>query len=655
MKLLTSDEIFDNILSLVKLANEEIKIASAWIKGDFFRKIIEEVKSKGKDINLEVIIRASEIKDLNITDENVFRLIKSVNGKLFISNRLHAKFIIVDNIRAIIGSANFTAAGLSNISTGNIEVGSLYHEEDEKEEIQKLSNYFEEIKTKHSLEIRDNLIGFCLNPVSTTSFEFIVVDPDIEEQSYVEVIDDDIPILGKITSIYSYCIGFFTNPFSNGESNLFAPSDDFKTIFFGDKHQDWKKAATFAYMAQNDGLVKVAVCNIIGQIKEGKIDRVRKPFNVGQAVYLASKDKLHSFMKINLNNQIMSLPIPIGKMEGTDIDVYIDIQEVVSKHMFITGTTGSGKSFFVKNLLCKLSESESTQNIKVFIFDPHGEYYQGLKDCIEEEHIFHKEFDDVAIPTDPQEVIDIIDKLGFPQLADKRSSTNKNKFSILTKYIKPSLKTTKLKEKGLLDIINEIDFDEKDEFNKTIKDIGYEDFLNSQPSQLKDLDKEDKRIFIYNLKNMNDPVYRTNLTGLILQEIFNRGKKDHEKRLIVLEEAHNFAPERGYGDVSSGKDNISSVIVKKIASEGRKFNIGLIVISQRPAQISKYILSQANTQVMFRIINSFDLESIAKSIEYAGEETINLLPKFSTGTCVVSGIGVPMPMIVKIPNSNLLG
>lgn len=670
MKLLTSNEIFPAVLELVRQAEKEIKIASAWIKGDFFKKIIDEVKTK-ENIDLEVIIRASEINDLNITDESVFKLIKSVDGKLFISNRLHAKFIVVDNKKAVVGSANFTTAGLSDIERGNIEAGSLFNEENEQEEVKKLYNYFEEIKSKYASEVKDNLIGFALNPVKTDSFEFIAVSPDIDEQSYVEVLYENSTILGKITSIYSYDIGFFANPFSNSQSVLFAPFEDFKTIFSGDKHQDWKKVATIAYTAQKDGSVKIAVCEVIGQIKDGKIERLKRPFDVGKAVYRASQDRLTDLMKINFNSQKMKSPIAVGKAEGTDVDVYIDLDEVVSKHMFITGTTGSGKSYFTKKFLCNILQQD--KDIKIFIFDPHGEYYEKLKECIEESLILHKEFEDILIPADPEEIMEIIEQAGFGKLTNKNTNTGKELFSKLSKHIKPSLKITGLKEKGILDIIGELTFEEqekgksrqkkqkdiqqsenntsdiKQEIINTLIDIYGDRTLNSQPDQLRDIQElKDKRLYIYNLKKITDPNSRVNIAGLILQEIFNRSKEDYQRRLVVLEEAHNFAPEKGYGDVSSGKDNISLVMARKIASEGRKFNLGLIAISQRPAQISKYILSQMNTQVMFRIINSSDLADIKSYVEYAGADIINLLPRFNTGTCAVSGIGVPMTVVVKV-------
>ncbi|MGC8769596.1 phospholipase D-like domain-containing protein [Calditerrivibrio sp.] len=62
---------------------------------------------------------------------------KNAKASIHICNRLHAKFVVVDNKKAIVGSANFTTSGLSDMESGNIEAGVFY---EEPEEVIKLSN-----------------------------------------------------------------------------------------------------------------------------------------------------------------------------------------------------------------------------------------------------------------------------------------------------------------------------------------------------------------------------------------------------------------------------------------------------------------------------------------------------------------------------------
>jgi len=111
--------------------------------------------------------------------------------------------------------------------------------------------------------------------------------------------------------------------------------------------------------------------------------------------------------------------------------------------------------------------------------------------------------------------------------------------------------------------------------------------------------------------------------------------------LFIIEEAHNFAPEGG------GRNNPAARVIQKIASEGRKFNLGLIVVTQRPAQVSKGVLSQCSTQAIFRLINQNDLNQIQEVVEGVSEAEVNLLPQFETGQAIFSGVGIRQPVIVK--------
>jgi len=63
---------------------------------------------------------------------------------------------------------------------------------------------------------------------------------------------------------------------------------------------------------------------------------------------------------------------------------------------------------------------------------------------------------------------------------------------------------------------------------------------------------------------------------------------------MVIEEAHNYCPERNFGEKKSSK------ILRTIASEGRKFGLGLCVVSQRPARLDKSVLSQCSTQIIMK-------------------------------------------------------
>ncbi len=652
MKLLTSDSIFNQITEIVRSAQESMKIASAWIKGKYFEDILDIAKEK--NIPVEIILRASEFQDLIITDDRVFRKIQEAGGKVYLCNRLHAKFIIVDNKKAVVGSANFTEAGLSDISKGNIEAGVFYDSSDGEEEIEKLISYFESIKEEHSHEFGKDLLGFTLNPVKSHSFEFILIDEDVSEQSYVEIRLNEGKVLARVTSIYAYDTGFFANPFTSYESSVFAPLEDFKKIFSDDRDKEWKKSAVYAYISGNGNRMKIGTAEVVGIIKEGRLDMVKKPFDVGEGVYKVSKDTLDTLMKKTSSGKGMILPVKVGTLEDSDIDVFIDGKEVINKHMLIIGTTGSGKSYFAKLFLGRLVQAG--EDVQVFVFDPHGEYYNDLVGFLDGDSIIeHIIFEDTILPVYADEVIGLIKDAGFGTLVSGNSNHARENNSKISKVVKPSLKLTGFSSENLLSVVSSLSTGnsgiEINELREYLKNIWGEYTLSSQPATIDKIEKglkSDKKVIIFNFKNITDPQTRVNIAGLTMQELFNENKRTLKNRIVVLEEAHNFAPERGYGDVSSGRDNLALSMAKKIASEGRKFNLGLITITQRPAQVSKYVLSQMNTQAMFRTMNSSDLDTISTYVEYTGKDIINILPSLPTGVGIISGTGVPFPVVVGV-------
>lgn len=652
MKLLTSDNIFNQITEIVRSAQENMKIASAWIKGKYFEDILDIAKEK--NIPVEIILRASEFQDLIITDDRVFRKIQEAGGKVYLCNRLHAKFIIVDNKKAVVGSANFTEAGLSDISKGNIEAGVFYDSSDGEEEIEKLISYFESIKEKHSHEFGNDLLGFTLNPVKSHSFEFILIDEDVSEQSYVEIRLNEGKVLARVTSIYAYDTGFFANPFTSYESPVFAPLEDFKKIFSDDKDKEWKKSAVYAYISGNGNRMKVGTAEVVGIIKEGQLDMVKKPFDVGEGVYKVSEETLNLLMKKTSSGRDMIIPVRVGKLEDSDIDVFVDGKEVVNKHMLIIGTTGSGKSYFAKLFLCRLVQA--SEDVQVFVFDPHGEYYNDLVDFLDGDSLIeHVIFEDTLFPIYAEEITGLIKDAGFGILVSGNSNHARENNSKISKVVKPSLKLTGFSSENLLSVVSSLSTGnsgiEINELTEYLKNIWGEYTLSSQPATIDRIEKglrSDKRVIIFNFKHITDPQTRVNIAGLIMQELFNENKRTLKNRIVVLEEAHNFAPEKGYGDVSSGRDNLALNMAKKIASEGRKFNLGLITITQRPAQVSKYVLSQMNTQAMFRTMNSSDLDTISTYVEYTGKDIIGILPSLPTGTGIISGMGVPFPVVVGV-------
>ncbi len=108
----------------------------------------------------------------------------------------------------------------------------------------------------------------------------------------------------------------------------------------------------------------------------------------------------------------------------------------------------------------------------------------------------------------------------------------------------------------------------------------------------------------------------------------------------LIEEAHRFAP--------AGQTVVSTNILKQILSEGRKFGVGIGLITQRPGKLDQDVLSQCMTQVIMRIVNPVDQDTVAKSVEGAGRQLLNELPALTKGQAVISGVGVNTPVMCRV-------
>jgi len=109
---------------------------------------------------------------------------------------------------------------------------------------------------------------------------------------------------------------------------------------------------------------------------------------------------------------------------------------------------------------------------------------------------------------------------------------------------------------------------------------------------------------------------------------------------VFVEEAHRFIPAEG--------KTYSGSIIKKIAAEGRKFGVFLVVITQRPSKIHSDALSQCNSQIIMRITNPQDQNAIAMSSERLGENLLNDLPGLNTGEAVIVGEMTRAPVMARI-------
>jgi hypothetical protein len=158
------------------------------------------------------------------------------------------------------------------------------------------------------------------------------------------------------------------------------------------------------------------------------------------------------------------------------------------------------------------------------------------------------------------------------------------------------------------------------------------------------------RCSLINLRGV-PPYIQELLVSLLLTAIFEQRKNDLlPPVLVVVEEAHRYAPERGQGRSQAGS------IVRTLASEGRKFGVGLAIVSQRPARVDKNVLSQCNTHITLKTTNPNDLKAIVAGVEGLDSRAADEIQMLPVGVAIVAGLPLAAPVFVEIrPRETLHG
>ena len=115
---------------------------------------------------------------------------------------------------------------------------------------------------------------------------------------------------------------------------------------------------------------------------------------------------------------------------------------------------------------------------------------------------------------------------------------------------------------------------------------------------------------------------------------------------MVMEEAHSFIHKTS--DEESGANKLCTRVFERIAREGRKYGLGLIVSSQRPAELSETVLSQCNSFILHRIVNDRDQAMVKKLVPDNIGSLLNELPSLPTKKAIVLGSAVQIPILVDV-------
>ena len=169
-----------------------------------------------------------------------------------------------------------------------------------------------------------------------------------------------------------------------------------------------------------------------------------------------------------------------------------------------------------------------------------------------------------------------------------------------------------------------------------------------------DLDKlvrdwagHDRAVTIFDVSGLPADVLPT-IVGTMLRVIYDMlfwaqdlaaGGRE-QPLLVVIDEAHRFVP--------GGADTPAHRTLSTIAKEGRKYGVGLMLVSQRPSEIDGAILSQCGSLVALRVTNAADRATVAESVPDDLGGLVDMLPSLRTGEGLFLGEVMPIPSRVRV-------
>ncbi|MEF8874682.1 MAG: ATP-binding protein [Candidatus Thermoplasmatota archaeon] len=390
----------------------------------------------------------------------------------------------------------------------------------------------------------------------------------------------------------------------------------------------------------------VAKVNIIGYRDDKGLLRIPgNPFRAGEPVYLAEEDLIREVLGLKESKE----GAYIGKLRGHDIKVNMDINTIAQKHLSVLAKTGSGKSYTT----CVIIEEMLKHDVTMVILDPHGEYNSLAKSgdpkSTEEFDIKPRGYGDKLTEFSPDPEINkgaqplrfTFRNMGSKEILDM-AGLNKRRTYVNSLENAKSKLAAKQGDFGVTDVIQLLKSNEEDNSTSLVKGlekIKEKKIFAGKGTRIDEIVSEG-RASIINFKG-TPPDMRSFIVDKLAKSIFELRKRDKIPPLIMFaEEAHNFCPQRGKVQCSE--------TFKTIASEGRKFGLGLGIITQRPAKVDKNVLSQCNTQVILKVTNPNDLKAIEKSVEGMTKGMKDEIKRLPVGEAILSGAGLSEPLLVQV-------
>ncbi len=434
--------------------------------------------------------------------------------------------------------------------------------------------------------------------------------------------------------------------------------------------------------------------------KDGITDNVFKRTlstvpSVNAECYLISGKKLKDFMQAitSVSSEEEAVSLDIGKYSIDEEAVaFLNGNKFFQRHAVIVGSTGSGKSWSVARILEQVAQLKAANAI---LFDIHGEYtpldsagfthykIAGPNDQVSEDKLFlpywlltyeemlsmmidrsdnnapnqamlfstevlnqkrellktcnHEDMENVItldspIPYDLQALVTELEALDVQMVPGQRGEKQGPYYGKLTRFIQRL--QAKMEDKRLNFMFLQ---------NRSLLDY---DYMNKLCEKLmKPSENSNGGVKIIDFSEVPSDILPL-IASLVARVIFavQQWSECHPPIAIFCDEAHLYIPSSS----ESSMDVQSVGSFERIAKEGRKYGVGLVVISQRPSEVNRTVLSQCNNFVAMRLTNADDQAVIKRLLPDSLGDYSEMLPILDIGEAIVVGDASILPSRIKV-------
>src|SRR5215813_9514195 len=428
-------------------------------------------------------------------------------------------------------------------------------------------------------------------------------------------------------------------------------------------------------MQTSDTYIASAGVDLLGEILAGDKPKFQRGVThyptIGDTVDLISNQELRTVYAPSGADQIN-----VGTLQqDRSVIAYVDVEEMLSKHFAVLGSTGVGKSTGVSLLLNEILKSRP--NLRIFLLDVHNEYGR----C----------FGERALVLNPrnlklpfwlfnfEEIVDVLfaGRPGVPEELDILAEVIPLAKGIYTQYQNSDrigLKRIDPKQVGytvdtpvpyrLVDLVSLIDERMGKLENRSSRIIYHKlisriDAVKNDPRYTFMFDNANVGgdtmaeviSYLFRLPANGKPMTVMQLAGLPAEVVdsvvsvlcrmafdFGLWSDGVSPLLFVCEEAHRYAAaDRSLGFGPTRK------AVSRIAKEGRKYGVYLGLVTQRPAELDATIISQCNTLFTMRLANDRDQALLRSAVSDAAANLLSFVPSLGTREVLAFGEGVALP------------